>query len=365
MKSPISGTVGKNPEKKPKSPAREWAESIFFAVVAATLIRWLVLEPFVIPTPSMEKSLLVGDYLFVSKMHYGARTANTPLQVPLTFQKIWGTNIPSYLESVQLPSFRLPGFSEVKRYDNVVFNYPPERENPVDMRTYYIKRCIGIPGDTLEIRNGVFYVNNAPIENPAHVQSSYFIQSKGISEAVFKKYDITEYHETRGGYEVNMTPETALKLRQLDFIEDVIAVRFQKNMPIGRGFPNNKDYDWNIDNFGPLYIPQKGRTVSINKESLAVFGDAIRYYEGLKNVKIEDDQLFIDDQAVSEYTFNQNYYFMIGDNRHNSADSRYWGFVPEDHVVGKAVLIWWSVEPGSLTTIFSRVRWERLFSLIK
>jgi signal peptidase I len=181
---------------KKKSAVREWFDSILFAVVAATLIRWLFFEAFTIPTPSMENSLLVGDFLFVSKLHYGTRTPKTPLQVPLTHQTIWGTNIPSYTDAVQLPQYRLPGFSEVKRGDVVVFNYPPELQHPVDLKTNYIKRCMGLPGDKLEVRDLQVYANGTAVENPVRMENEYFVATTtAVNEAkVFKENGISLYN---------------------------------------------------------------------------------------------------------------------------------------------------------------------------
>lgn len=357
-----STTTTEKPQKKKKSVIREWIDSIVFAVVAATFIRWLFFEPFMIPSPSMEKSLLVGDYLFVSKLHYGARSAATPLQVPLTFQKIWGTDIPSYLDWIQLPMFRLPGFSTVNRFDNVVFNYPVEIERPVDMRTYYIKRCIGLPGENLEIKNGTVFINGKALPQPKEYQTSYFIKSKtDISKKVFEKLDITEVDAIPGGYRVFCTPQAAEELRKKPFVESVEPM----NAMPGTIFPDSV-VNWTFDNYGSLYIPKKGESVPINRENIAKYAFAIKHYEDNENVEIKDGKLFINGNALSEYTFKKNYYFMMGDNRHNSLDSRAWGFVPEDYIVGKAVLVWWSVAPGDgIGSIFSRIRWERIFKLVE
>jgi signal peptidase I len=371
MKLTFFGKKKQAEDKQPvrKSALREWMDAIVFAVVAATIIRWLLIEAFTIPTPSMEKSLLVGDFLFVSKMHYGARTPKTPLQIPLTHQKIWLTDIPSYLTWIQLPQFRLPGFTSVKNNDVVVFNYPTEMEYPVDLKTNYIKRCIGIPGDSLLIVDQVVYINGKELTAPPDKQQSYIVTSTEIvKDRVFKNLDITDVVSTQNGkvYFVQTNPEKAEKLKKFDFIVDVKPAKFEKGDDADRIFPYDKQYDWSLDNFGPLYMPKKGDKIVINALSLPLYQDAIVKYEGNKDAKVENGQLLIDGNVVTEYTFKQNYYFMMGDNRHNSQDSRVWGFVPEDHILGKGLLIWWSVNPdGDMGSIFTRIRWGRIFKIIK
>lgn len=358
--------TGEQKIQHPKSKMREWADAIVFAVVAATIIRWLLLEAFTIPTPSMERSLLVGDFLFVSKMHYGPRTPKTPLQVPLTHQKIWGTEIPSYLDWIQLPQFRLPGFTEVKRNDVVVFNYPPEFEHPIDLKTNYIKRCVGVPGDVLTVENTQVHINGEVFENPPEMQFRYFIFTKErINERIFKQNKISDYdRDLRGnGYYAFITPEDAEILRAMPFIDDVRILQRNEDDVEPRIFPDARVYPWNADFFGPLEIPGENTTIEINSETLVTYGSVITNYEGHDDVRVEEDKLFIDGEEVTEYTFNQNYYFMMGDNRHNSEDSRFWGFVPEDHVVGKAFFIWLSLDPSE--TFLGKIRWSRFFNLIR
>ncbi|WP_162056175.1 signal peptidase I [Pontibacter pamirensis] len=349
--------------KKKKSFAREWGDAIIFAVVAASLIRWGTVEAYTIPTPSMEKSLLVGDYLFVSKLHYGPRTPITPLQVPLTHQTIWGTNIPSYSDAIQLPSYRLPGFSDVEHNDVVVFNFPPEEHHPADLRTNYIKRAIGLPGDSLMIRDRQVYINGKAVAMPEQAQYKYYVQTnQRLSEKFFLDKGI-RVHEVilwEDGYVIDASPELAAQLKALDFIKDV-SLWEQTDAP-GEVFPNVTSLSWNKDNYGPLYIPQKGATVAITPESLPFYEKAILAYEHNEDAAIRDGKLYIGGKESKQYTFKQNYYFMMGDNRHNSLDSRYWGYVPEDHIVGKAVFIWMSTnEYGGA---FDKIRWSRLFNAI-
>ena len=365
-------------EKPEKGPVREWVDAIVFAVVAATIIRWLFIEAFTIPTPSMEKSLLVGDFLFVSKVHYGARTPKTPLQVPLTHQKIWGTEIPSYTDIIQLPQFRLPGFSEVKNNDVVVFNYPDEYDKyPVDLRTNYIKRCIGIPGDKLEIKDTTIYINGEVLEAPENMQTSYQVTATTlIKDRVFNNLDVTDITGPIAGRSANeslyfiMTDqEKADKLEAFDFVKDVEEITYETGQDAARTFPVSNKYEWSLDNFGPLYIPKEGDKITIDSLNLPIYSKAILHFEGNEDAKVEGGKLYIDGNVVSEYTFKQNYFFMMGDNRHNSQDSRIWGFVPENHILGKGLLIWWSVAPagpdGGISDIFSRVRWSRIFKLIE
>ena len=358
------GLAKRNPNEPPKSKVREWTDAIVFAVIAATIIRWLFIEAFTIPTPSMEKSLLTGDFLFVSKLHYGARTPATPLQVPLTHQKIWGTNIPSYLTWIKLPQYRLPGFSEVSRNDVVVFNFPTEFQYPVDLKTNYIKRCIGVPGDVVEVKERQVYINNEAIDNPEKMQFRYFLQTpETISQRVFDKFDITERYKVNGGYMVFTTPNTADELSTLQFIQDVQVLEDEKGVAEPRIYPDSRKYAWNVDFWGPMEIPGEEMTIEVNEETMTKYGYVIEYYEGHDEVKLGDSTLVINGEPYTSYTFNQNYYFMMGDNRHNSEDSRFWGFVPADHVVGKALFIWMSIDPNK--SFFSKVRWSRIFDGIE
>jgi signal peptidase I len=375
------------PAKAKKSPIREWFDSVLFAVVAATLIRWLFMEAFTIPTPSMENSLMVGYFLFVSKLHYGTRTPRTPLQVPLTHQKIWGTNIPSYSTAIQLPSYRLPGFTHVKNGDVVVFNVPPKYLNdnidyPVDLKTNYIKRCIGIPGDVLEVRLREVYINGKPFPTPPRSEQKYFIKTTEVlDEAFFRKYDIVndyrdpsqptenwkpleQYNDSTKatamvGYMINTSESTVAKFKEFPWVKGIepMVDKPGETSPMIYGAPT---FHWNHDNFGPITIPKKGATISINAQTIALYGVVIQQYEGNENVELGTASIKIGGQPVTSYTFKQDYYFMMGDNRDNSLDSRFWGFVPEDHIVGKAVFVWMSLDPNP-ANIWNKIRWNRLF----
>jgi signal peptidase I len=380
-----------------KSAFREWIDSIVFAVVAATLIRFFFFEAYTIPTPSMESSLMVGDFLFVSKMHYGVRTPKTPLQVPLTHQKIWGTDIPSYLRWLDLPIKRLPGFSEVKQGDAVVFNVPnylPDGDAPVDLRTYYIKRCIGTPGNTLEIRDTKVFINGKPMENPPRMQHEYLLKVKeALTDEFFEKYDITNGIDATGqqnsnwqevqltpqdssiaglhDYVVNTHEENINEFKKLKTFVAVEILKSPKGTPDGEDSMTNDDastamfgksYVWNKDNYGPLLIPKEGSTIQLDSVNVDKYKYVIKYYEGNKDVVIDGYTIKVDGKIIKSYTFKQDYYFMMGDNRHHSADSRYWGFVPADHVVGKAVFVWMSLDPNK--SWFSKIRWSRIFRFV-
>lgn len=378
--------------KGKKTPVREWFDSVLFAVVAATLIRWLVFSAFVIPTPSMENTLLVGDYLFVSRLHYGTTTPITPLQVPLTHQTIWGTSIPSYLDWIQLPQYRLPGLTHVKRGDVVVFNLPVEHPDayekysnilpdlhphPVDLRSNYIKRCVAISGDKLEVRGGQVYVNGSPQVNPVRMQQEYFVSTTTpVNEQnVFQKNGITDFSQftetfndsilanDEFGYIVKTTAALVEKLRTFDFVKRVEPILSAKGQKEPYLFGTTDAMYWNKDNYGPIIVPKKGLSVTLTESNVAFYGEVIKHYDGNEGITVEQGKIFQNKKPLQNYMFKQNYYFMMGDNRHNSADSRYWGFVPEDHIVGKAVFVWMSLDPNPVSFI-DKIRWGRIFRVI-
>jgi len=354
-------------ENKKKSATREWVDALIFAVVAASLIRWLLLEPFTIPTASMEKSLLVGDFLFVSKMHYGTRVPRTILQVPLTHQKIWGTELKSYSELIQLPYYRLPGFTSVKRNDVVVFNWPAEFEYPVDLKTNYIKRAVAIPGDIIEIRKSQLYINGEIGENPEEMQFSYdLLSNRTLSIDFFKEYGINQdsfyQFANNSGYMIFATEEMVARLKNSPAVSSITKRLDLEDYGDPRVFPDGDYFGWNKDYYGPLEIPAKGWTIELTKDNIAKYAFTIEKYEGHESITIQDNEILIDGQKVETYTFKQDYYFMMGDNRHDSLDSRYWGFVPEDHIVGKAWFLWLSLEKHE--SMFNKIRWSRFFNPI-
>jgi signal peptidase I len=348
---------------KHTSKLREWLNALVFAVVMASSIRWLVLEAFTIPSSSMEQTLLTGDFIFVSKLHYGARTPKTLLQIPLTHQTIGGTNIPSYLDWIQLPYCRLPGFSCVKRGDNVVFNYPMELDKPIDLRTYYIKRCVGLPGDVLRIVNAQVYVNDVVQPPYPGLQYRYYLKTTSmLQDKFFRQHAIHEYSLVQAGYLVHTTPDTATRLEKIASIQAIHRIVMPQGVADLQVYPSNTIFPWNADHFGPITVPAKGVTIPINAENLAQYERVITCHEGHQDVQIDNDQLWIDGRAVEAYTFQQDYYFMMGDNRHNSVDTRFWSFVPQDHLVGKAVFILFSLDANERS--FNKIRWRRVLQSV-
>lgn len=363
--------------KPTKSFGKEWFEAIVFAVFCATFVRWIFMEAYVIPTGSMERSLLVGDFLFVSKAEYGPRTPQTPIQIPLTHQTIWGTDIPSYVPSVSLESYRLPSLGIVERNDVVVFNYPVNDHynqrsdggyHPMDLKTHYIKRCVAIAGETIEVRATQVYVNGEKSENPPLMQHQYFIKTnESIRDRIFDKYNIDPQNRNRlpGGYAAHMPEDVAKEIEKLPFVESVTLQLIPEGEkgPFGEAFPNYNYFKWNRDFFGPLTVPARGMTIEINEANVLTYGTTIQNYEGNESVEIAGNKLIVDGQEVSSYTFKKDYYFMMGDNRHASDDSRYWGFVPEDNIVGEASFIWMSWDANG--SFFNKIRWGRLFNGIE
>ena len=379
----------KETPKKQKSAFREWLDSVAFAVVAATLIRFFVFEAYTIPTPSMESSLMVGDFLFVSKLHYGVRTPKTPLQLPLTHQKIWFTDIPSYLRWLDLPIFRLPGFSSVKQGDAVVFNVPNYEEDgdaPVDLRTFYVKRCVATPGDVLEVRDQQVIVNGKAMENPVRMQHPIFMKTKenledkffeeyGIRNSPDASYDSADWlplaepdsQNVLWGYKLNTSKAMMEEIQALPFKKsfDVNLFKDPKGVTFIDIFPHDTTlFKWNRDFYGPLKVPAKGLTVPLTPGNVALYSETIQKYEGNKNVVVNGYQITIEGKAITSYTFKQDYYFMMGDNRHNSADSRFWGFVPSDHIVGKAFFVWMSIDPNKPLISWNKIRWNRIFRFV-
>ena len=408
---------------KKRSALIEWIDALVFAVIAATLIRMFFIEAFTIPTSSMEKSLLVGDYLFVSKVSYGPRVPNTPLSFPFVHHTMPGTkSVKSYLNWVKWPYKRLKGFGEVKRNDCVVFNYPEgdtviveyqselsyyaaisrlahetrdmdiRRGNevqpyeiyhnnarqdllnnmditvrPVDKRENYIKRCVAIPGDTLLVENGNLYINSKAQEKTEHNQYNYIVTTSGsrINPRILDRMDIALADRSslgQGKFHFPLTDYNAEAMIKMKSIQSVTKLTSPKAKPNYRIFPHSKNISWNEDFFGPVTMPQKGEEIELNLENLPIYERIIDLYED-NDLVVKDSSIFINGEVVNSYTFKMNYYWLMGDNRHNSADSRYWGFVPEDHVVGKAVFIWLSLDKDK--RFLGKIRWNRLFSVIR
>lgn len=348
-----------------KSVVREWVDAIIFAVIAATIIRTFFIEAYTIPTPSMEKSLLVGDFLFVSKVSYGPRVPMTPLSFPFAHHTMPLVGGKSYLEWIKFGYHRMPGFGHVNRGDCVVFNWPAENlGRPVDKKENYIKRCIGLPGDSLELRDRDVFINGQFLDVPVNAQTSYHVltDGTGFSEQAIERLGLRD-GEMMSPMEYNffLTRKAAEDLKTFGNVKKVEPNIVPKKIFQEFIFPFDQKYGWNVDNFGPIWIPKKGATAKIDLNNIGLFRKVIGEYEGNK-LEEHDGKIFINGKEANEYTFKMNYYFMMGDNRHNSADSRFWGFVPEDHVVGKAVFIWMSWD--SQASLLHKVRWNRLFHLI-
>ena len=373
-----------------------WVDAVVWAVVAATLIHLFVFQLYKVPTSSMEKTILIGDYLYVSKVSYGPQVPNTPLSMPFVYNTMpFSTSKKSYSEAIKWDYHRLKGLKPIRRNDVVVFNFPAgdtvllenqmvtyydvvreyqatygksegrRRLNedytvvarPVDKRENYIKRCVAIPNDTIRIVDTEVFINGEPqIDIPTR-QYIYFVQTTApLTKYTLDKLGITEYSGSAPYYHMSMTDEAVKQLRQLPIVADV--VRYNDKQGSMNVFPNDEAYNWTSDNFGPLWIPAKGATVTLTAENLPLYRRIIEQYEGHTLEVAEGGEIIIDGVPTTAYTFAMNYYWMMGDNRHNSADSRFWGFVPEDHIVGKASFIALSVGENG-------IRWNRLFKKIK
>ncbi len=381
--------------------ARDWLDAIAFAIVAAVIIRGQIFELYKIPSSSMEKSMLVGDHLLVSKIAYGPKVAQTPLSLPLMHNVIPGTKIKSYLDWPHLPYHRKMGYTELKRYDAVVFNFPagdtilsefPDgkftyynavsqygREavingrvpglgkvvyRPVDKRENYIKRCVGMPGETLQIIDRVVHIDGKPLETPHEAQFTYDVWFKPFTtlQRVLKPYGISndDINDVMRGAPLPLTNDMAERISTSGNDIDSIANSAWGNSEQGVEFyPNDIDRGWTLDNYGPIHIPAKGETIELTDENVARYRRVIVSYE-YNTLEVRDGTVYINGEVATKYTFKQDYYWMMGDNRHNSQDSRYWGFVPEDHIVGKAKWILWSIDKDT-----KKVRWNRVLKTVE
>ena len=407
-----------------------WVDAIVFALVAVYFINLFFFQNFVIPSSSLEKSLLTGDYLFVSKLSYGPRIPQTPLTMPLTQHTMPVLNIKSYIEVPHWDYRRVKGLGNVQLNDIVVFNYPsgdslvneqrwaaadyyqmvysygkqlydqanpPVNLNsmtllqqrdyfayiyalgrayivqnpneygdiisrPTDRRENYVKRCVGLPGQTLQIKNHIIYLDGKPNKEPDNVQYTYYVKLKNmLPEELLTELGITQ-EDLQSLNTSGVMPLTAKAAKALAARKDLVeSVKLNTDAPTGDLYPLNANTGWTRDNYGPIWIPKKGATVKLSLANLPLYERPIRVYENNK-LEVRNGQIYINDKPANSYTFKMNYYWMMGDNRHNSADSRYWGFVPEDHVVGKPIFIWWSHDvdhPG-----FKGIRWKRLFTCV-
>jgi len=417
----VSRKINWSPWKKrnkKNSAIIEWIDAIIFAVVAVTIINIFLFQNYKIPSGSMEKTLLIGDHLYVSKVSYGPRIPNTPLSFPFAQNLLWD-DVPSFLTWIQWPYKRIAGLSEVKNDDIVVFNFPEGdtvalekseqsyygiiydrkselqeqderngikrsdselynearadiwKENtiiyrPIDKTDNYVKRCVAIAGDTLRVINGKVFINNKPQKEIPGIQYFYKVTTNGMpmNSMVLRDMGIAdrEIYPADQGMEIFLTKENLEKIKTFSNVIKVEPTFMEPGRYEYRNFPHNPKYPWNQDNYGPLYIPKKGATIKINTFNLPLYERVIGHYEHNK-LELKDTIIYINGKAVTEYTFKMNYYFMMGDNRHNSLDSRFWGFVPEDHIVGKPIFIWLSLDSDK--NWLSNIRWSRMFRKVK
>ena len=424
----IPWTWWKKSKNKTVLTVMGWVDAIVFALVAVYFVNLYFFQNYVIPSSSLEKSLLVGDYLFVSKMSYGARIPQTPLHMPLTQHTLPVFNCKSYLEWIQWDYKRVGGLGTVQLNDIVVFNFPAGdsvataipaddlyrmsydagkqlsqpvdmsrltleqqrqvfeyyyaagrkyiNENPqlygkviarpVDRRENYVKRCVGLPGQTLEIKDRIIYLDGKPNKEPDNVQYRYIVRTKGripedlCHELGISQEDLMMYYPEESVYNLPLTAQAkaALSARK----DVVLSIENMPDEPIDGLYPVNKITGWTLDNYGPVWIPKKGETIDLTLDNLPVYERPIHAYEG-NRIEVKDGKIYINGQETTRYTFKMDYYWMMGDNRHNSADSRFWGFVPEDHIVGKPIFIWLSLDQDR-GWLDGKVRWNRLFKFV-
>jgi len=388
---------------KPRTAAGEWISSILFAVVAATIIHTYVMQPFTIPTSSLEKTLLVGDFLFVSKFHYGARIPMTAVSFPMVHDSIPILRTKSYLDKLQLPYFRLPGFQKIKRNDIVVFSWPTDtlidinrpakgfKVKPLDKKSNYVKRCVGIPGDELQIKDGYVYINGVQnvLPDRAKLQFRYKIVSKNSfvktdnkgrytsqpSAFVSSHFDISDIYISDIDREnkiithiAQMTDEAYEKVKNNPNVIEVQKITVEEGVWNQSVYPQDPRFNWNTKYFGPITIPQAGTTIDISVENIPLYKRIIEVYEGSEvginnKVAVSGTQVMLNGEQLTQYTFLQDYYWMMGDNRDNSQDARMWGLVPFNHVVGKPVFIWMSWDANA-KGIMNKIRWDRMFTTV-
>jgi signal peptidase I len=383
----------------PRTALGEWISSIAFAIIAATLVHTYFMQPYTIPTSSLEKTLYVGDFLFVSKFHYGARVPKTAISAPMVHDTLPflgksylsdSKNEESWLNKLSFPYMRLPGIQKIKRNDIVVFSWPADSlktmwgdnsgqftYKPIDKRTNYVKRCVGIPGDSLEVRGGYVYINGKRTVLPDRAKPQYIFSvntgGKQFSRSALKRYNIREASWGRDGrlstngkgeFILNLTDDEAALISKNPIVKSITKNLEDKGTFDASIFPHSPQYKWNNDNYGPIYIPKEGDKIELNEKSIPFYEQIIRRYEH-NNFSIADNKYYLNGIEVTSYTIKQDYYWMMGDNRQMSLDARSWGYVPFDHVVGKPVFIWLSWDPDAKGFAkFSSIRWDRMFTTV-
>ena len=383
-------SLAKRPEKllsvKPEKKGKSMLGWVVLMVVVIALVRWAAIEAYLVPSASMEHSLLVGDYILVSKLAYGPITPQTPLQIPLLYQQVPGLGWPSYSTRLQLPAYRLPGFGTVQRNDVVVFHVPHEQQRPPDLRTHYIKRCVAVAGDTLELRQGQVFINGQPAAVGGQPQASYFVAvanpSAEVGQALHAQ-QITDYMQPDGipaptispetgrlGYAISCPASVAAYLSQQPYVQALVPT----SPPVAELFPDMADFRvsgirsavprrWQLDSYGPLPVPRRGQLINLTPANAGIYYKIIAQYEHNQGISWVNDMIYQHGQPLTQYAIKQNYYFVLGDNRHDSEDSRFWGFVPEDHLVGKAISVWLSLDPYA--DLLHKFRWSRMGQAIK
>jgi signal peptidase I len=366
-----------------RSGTREWGDSIIYALFAAHIIRSMFIEAYTIPTPSMEETLLVDDFLFVSKLNYGARIPITPISFPLAHNVMPVVGGKSYIEKPSFTYFRFPGWEKIENNDIVVFNYPAQEGHPIDKKDNYIKRCVGTPGDTLEVSAHDVIINGKVLKNPKNVQFWYNIIStdfaldddKNTAYGISNLPDKDELqlvgnypHNDKSYFYVGWLSQKGIDgLKKNGQVQQILPRLTNKGEGDTAVYPHNSQYNWNQDYYGPIVLPKKGQKMTLNNQNIYIYEKVIREYEHNEDF-IWDTKTqtgMIGGQSIGNtYTFAMDYYFMMGDNRHNSLDSRFWGFVPEDHIVGKPVMVWLSLNKEA-KGLGERLRWDRLFTIIK
>ncbi|MCG8734049.1 signal peptidase I [Tenacibaculum finnmarkense] len=383
-----------NRSLQPNSTLGEWVSSIAFAIIAATLVHTYFMQPYTIPTSSLEKTLLVGDYLFVSKFHYGARIPSTTIAAPMAHDTLPVLGVKSFisddknkdgfLNKTSLPYMRIPGFQKIKRNDIVVFSWPADSlktmwgdksgvatYKPIDKKTNYVKRATGIAGDTLEVRDGYVFINGKKTILPDRAKPQWYfkVDTQGVKLPMetINEFNINGEGQMSndGIYYFNLTDDEAASLAKNSLVKSVTKRIRPKGTYDASVFPHSPKYAWSSDNFGPLYIPKAGSTVPLNEDTIPFYEQIIRRYEN-NNLTIFGDAIYINGKKATSYTFKQDYYWMMGDNRQNSLDARNWGYVPFDHVVGKPVLIWLSWNPNApdFMSKINSIRWQRMFTTV-
>ncbi|MCB0402424.1 MAG: signal peptidase I [Flavobacteriales bacterium] len=349
--------------KKLVSYIKQWLKAFSYALLTVIIVKAFFFWIYVVPSTSMEKSLLPGDVILVNKMSYGIRLPITPLTFPLSHQRMpMNNNWKAYWDIIQLPYVRFFS-STIGRNDVVVFNYPMDDELPIDHRSFYIKRCIGLPGDTIAIRSRKVYINNKFIGFPKYVTFNYHVQSTvELSQDTLLKYGVTEggREAMENSWQLTLSDSALRQLRAKNYIQKISPLRIVEGNYADYIFPFNEHYKWNVDHFGDLVIPKKGMEVQLDSNNIHLYQRVIEAYEG-HEISWDEHGFVINQVATNSYTFQQDYYFMMGDNRHNSSDSRFWGFVPESHIVGKATTILFSTNKDATGSN----RWERSFSGIE